>query len=541
MRWNHRLVWLAGVCSVVVGVGFAAVAAPRSQHTSNPNVLTRFFTGTYIEDITYVTRGAFAAHLAMVQGDGLYTIPLNAVGSGALKKLIDFRGLLTAVPRGIAYISRERVHAMLDGQGCDQLVIFDDNGRFVERRQIKHLNGYVPNYCEGLAYIPDTSPDYPGHLLLAVNEPVGVSPLPDNYKQRVEVLRTDGQVVREVFPRQPELARFDTIFGVTFKAPDDILISVNLFDGTGELWTLTFDGLQDATPVTLTQGIVEGLIQVPDGRIIATGVSSDLHAFDASLQPVPGWHRDFQLGQPNGITPNGIAWNPTAETLLVNTSDLVSPFRTIQAFSPAAGTGSASLFLDFTTNQIFGPRGLTYLASDGLLAVANTVAGPAGPPPPQWPLRRIYLFDGAGTLAGKVALQPPGGGAPERPALIEYLPTTNEFAVRTMADATRVQIFSRMGIFVRSFDPRPDDVASVGSFAYFTGADGSGRLLFIMSNDQGAVTDLNGHILMTFNWREALGLIEPHELAYMASGPYAGAFAVTELTPGIVTIFTLPD
>lgn len=26
----------------------------------------------------------------------------------------------------------------------------------------------------------------------------------------------------------------------------------------------------------------------------------------------------------------------------------------------------------------------------------------------------------------------------------------------------------------------------------------------------------------------------------MTSGPYAGAFAVTELTPGIVTIFTLP-
>jgi len=535
MRWNHRLVSLVGVCSVVVGVGLAAVAAPRSPHTQNPNVLTRFFTGTYIEDITYVTRGAFAAHLAMVQGDGLYTIPLNAVGSGALKKLIDFRGLLTAVPRGIAYIEKERVHAMLDGQGCDQLVIFDDNGRFVERRHITHLNGYAPNYCEGLAYIPDTSPVYPGHLLLAVNEPVGVSPLPDNYKQRVEVLRTDGQVVREVFPLS--LTDNDTIFGVTFKAPDDILISVNLFDGTpdgtgtGQLWTLTFDGLQDASPVTLTQGIVEGLVQVPDGRIIATGLSSDLQAFNASLQPVPGWHRDFQLGQPNGITPYGIAWNPTSETLLVNTSDLESPFRTmILAFSPAAGTGSASLFLDLATDQISTSRGLTYLASEGRLAVANTVRLPLG-------RRGIYLFDGAGALREQVRL----GNSLERPALIEHLPTTNEFAVHTMTDATRVQIFTRNGSFVRSFDPRPEDVASVGSFAYFTSADGSGRLLFIMGNDQGAVTDLNGHILKTFNWREALGLIEPHELAYMTSGPYAGAFAVTELTPGIVTIFTLPD
>ena len=57
--------------------------------------------------------------------------------------------------------------------------------------------------------------------------------------------------------------------------------------------------------------------------------------------------------------------------------------------------------------------------------------------------------------------------------------------------------------------------------------------------DSWVLLDLDGNVLSRFNWREKLGLIEPADVNYISSGPYAGSFAVTEYSPGTVTIFSL--
>lgn len=506
--------FLAPIISIAVGVVLAA-APPRKSP-----VITRGFTGTYIEDLEFVERGPFANHLIAVEGDGIYGAPLPAAGRGALRKLVDFRGVLTVLPRGIAYIETERAFVVLDGSACTNLVLFDaGSGRMSGRRTIQHLNGFAPGYCEGLAAIPPSSPQFDGDLLVAAMDTAAST-------ARIEVVRPDGQVVQEIIPPQP--AASNVISGISFQSPDTIVAGVTYNNGApAQLWTLSLAGVEIAPRVTLNQGIIEGIAHAPDGRVFVTGLRADIHAFDLSLQPLPSGDRDYQLGL-GWIAPRGIAWDSSIQRLLVNVApaDGAAQFRSVHALSPSFD--AAPVVFDFSISGTPGaPQSLTYLPGENLVGLANSQALAAR--------RRLYLF-GGGAPAGAVTFGDPA----VRPLKVEYLPATNEFAVRTAVDATKVGIYTRTGAFVRQFDPRPAGVDSVGSFAFFTTAEGAERLLFLMSNDQAVVTDLSGSAISTFNWRTTLGIIEPNDLASFTSGPYAGAFAVTETSPGSVTIFRLP-
>ncbi len=518
---------------VSIAAAFTAVSALATQGVSaapprGPRVLTRAFTGTYIEDITIVSRGPFSNFLVAVEGDGIYGAPLaaptdRAGGQRALRQLVDFQGTLSSLPRGVAYLDSARAFVAAD-VSCKEIDFFDaGSGRLASRRQMQRPVGFAPTYCEGLAAIPASASQFGGDLLLVAMDQA----LSEAY---LEVIRPDGQVVREIVPPAP--ARTALIGGVLFQGTDTIRIGVNYANGSAsELWTLDLAGNETALPLLLNHsfddGILEGIAEARDGRMFVTGVRSEIHVYDDLFRPRPAADRDYQLGL-GFIAPAGIAWNASTGRLLVNVSDGTSVARTVQALSPTLD--AASPVVDFSLSGTPAPqavRGMTYLPTEQLLAVANMNAQ----------ARRVHLFEG-GTPAGDVRF----GTAPyERPLNVEYLPLTNEFAVRTATDATTVKIYTRTGAFVRQFDPRPIGVSSVGDFAYFTTSSGAGRLLFLMSGEQGVVTDLSGNRLETFNWRTTLGLIEPNHVTRITSGPYTGAFAAAESAPGSVTIFTIPE
>src|SRR5690348_13845085 len=82
------------------------------------------------------------------------------------RKVFDLRRLgIHNAPRGIAYLESARFFALSDPTQPTKLFLSDDNGQPRGTRTIHYINGYAPNYLEGLAYIPRTSPKFPDDLL----------------------------------------------------------------------------------------------------------------------------------------------------------------------------------------------------------------------------------------------------------------------------------------------------------------------------------------------------------------------------------------
>ena len=503
----------AWVLALMLVSGLAFVAAQPERRGSPVEVLARGFVGTYIDDITFTGHGPHGNEIVAAMGDGLYGMPVNSRSGASLRKIVDFRTQIARLPSGLTSIEDQQVFAAREGSTCASLLIFNPAGRLVERRAIHRLAGSAPPYCEGLAYIPRTSPVYPGHLLSATMDAHGGP-------SRIEILTTDGQVVHEI--QQIDPADPFSIGGVSFLRPDRILIGVNFRDKYSEIRTIDFSGAEVAPRAIVDHDFIEGLAQVADGRIFATFPPATLHAYDENLQRLPADDRDYQLGF-GLVGAGGITWDPDTNRLLVSVRDGIFGTRTIHAFPDTLD--SATQVVDLRERSIVNPGGLTYLAPEGLTAVANSS--------PLALQRRIYLYAGDAP-AGEVALS-----TGERSAALEYLPRSHEFAVRVLNDPTRVRIFTRHGVLVRLFDPRPPGVDAVGTFAHFEDATGAGRLLFMMSGDRGVVTDLAGTRIAEFNWRTDLGVMSAVDVTYITSGQYAGAFAVTEGQTGSITFFRL--
>lgn len=175
-------------CAVVALVWAASPALVEPKPKGPVEVITRAFLGNYIEDITYINNGPHAKHIAAITGDGVYGIPVQSNSDQSLKKLFDLGEIIQNMgyPRGFTWIESEKVFAFVDGGACRKLFISDHHGKLLETRSIQYLGGFAPVACEGLAYIPPTSPVYPDHLLLAAWEDFAVG------GGRVEVLTRSG-------------------------------------------------------------------------------------------------------------------------------------------------------------------------------------------------------------------------------------------------------------------------------------------------------------------------------------------------------------
>lgn len=502
-------------------------AAPASHAQT---VISRSRIGGYAEDITYASGGTLKDNIVLTDGYEIFAVPVSKKeqGKDPMTRLFDIKGLGVDVnPRGITYVESEDVFVVNDIAQRSTLLLFDAQGQSRGTRKITHLGGYAPEHLEGMGYIPAGSALYPDHLIQVALDTL-------NGPSRIEILKRDGQVVKEIMPNWPAGSETAFMGDVAFLAPNKLLVT--FYDSS--VWTVDFDGNVVAGPqfVPGANGF-EGFVRLGDGRFVGVGYPQRLLFFDGSLNRQPANDRNDIIGL-NLNTPGGIAWNSDTDRHLIvhDTAAITGAPGGFVSSVPVSLDGAAQ-FADLTAAGLTFPRRATYLSAEHLLGVVNN-----GP-------RAIMLINPDGTFNSQVDLSPATigqnlGGA----VAVTHIPTTNEFAVTfngnptpdPAAERRRVRVVSRAGALVRTIDLTCTGTRGVAGLAYFNDpAGGGGRLIILASAGRVLVTDLDGNLIREFNLRVKLGLVSAADIAAITTGPQAGAFSVVDSSGGEMVVFRL--
>ena len=492
--------------------------------------------GGYAEDITYIPSGALKDQLAMLNGSELHAV--NLAKKGALTRICKFdHPEFDQFPTGITYVASENLFVVNNDPHPNKLYFFDQTCAPKGTRTIQYLNSnYRPGHLEGLAYIPTSSPVFPDHLIMVVWDDL-VTRTP-----RLEVIRRDGVVVAEITRPDWPVPFFEGGFGdITFLAPNRLLASAYHPDG---LWVMDFSGNIISGPVPGgNDGTGEGVVQLSDGRVVASSYPQDLLLFDKNLVRQPQDDRHDIIGLNLNVS-RGIAWDSDAGRFLVMHDTITTfPFQGIAGVPTTldAATPIANLAAFPTTRQT------VYLPQENLIAVLRFGGAPD---------RAILLFNLDGTFNSQISLSPMVLGQNfGQPLTLAHLPVTNEFVVGfngipgpdQVLERQRVRVISRTGALVRTIDFSSTGTAGIGGIEYFEDPEGGGgRFLVLGGIGRVFVTDLDGSsrnadglLFGEFNLRVKLGLTTRNDLAAITSGPDAGAFAVVDGSGGEVVIFRL--
>jgi len=498
-------------------------------------VVSRARVGGYAEDITFVTSGRLKDQLVMIDGYELYSV--NLAKKGTLTKICRLdHPEIDQFPNGLAYVESENLLVFNNDPHPNKLYFFDEACALKGIRTIQYLNSsYRPAHIEGLAYIPSSSPVFPDHLMMVAWDDFSLT------AARVIVMRRDGVQVAEIFRSDwPTQFFADGGLGdVAFLAPNRLAVSVYNPDG---LWTMDFSGNILSGPIsTGTTGLGEGVIQLSDGRLVASNYPQSLLLFDKNLVRQPQNDRNDIIGLNLNI-PSGLAWDSDANRLLV-VHDTVIPSSSPGIAGVPTTLDNATPVIDLAAFPF--TRSAVYLPQEDIVATLRFAPG-----------RAILLFNLNGTLNSQISLAPADLGQNfGPPGGLAYLPGSDEFVVAfngTPATAgserQRLRVFSRAGALVRTIDLGATGTGGTIALEYFEDPQGGGgRLLILNSVGRAFITDLNGNsrnpdgfLLGEFNSRVKLGLITRGDVAAITSGPLAGAFAVTDGNGGEVVIFR-PD
>ena len=506
-------------------------------HGNAQTVVSRARLGGYAEDITYVTSGALKDQVVMMNGYELYAVPLAK--KGVLTKVCKIENPeIDQFATGFTYVESEALFAMHNDPHPNKLYFFDQTCANKGTRTIQYLNSsYRPAHLEGMAYIPQSSPVFPDHLMMVAWDDIVTS-------VRILILRRDGVQVADI-TRSDWPIQFSSGGGlgdVTFLAPNCLLVSVF---HTDSLWIMDFNGNILSGPLSTggALGLGEGVVQISDGRLVASSYPQSLLLFDKNLNRQPGNDRHDSIGLGLNL-PNGIAWDSDANRLLVihDTTVTLGPM----------GIAGLATTLDSTTPVIdlsaFAfTRQTVYLPQEDIIGILRF--GPAGND------RAILLFSVNGTLVNQISLSPASLGQNLGvPQGLTYLPDSDEFVVSFNGilanqglERQRLRVFSRAGAMVRTIDLSATGTGGIAGLEYFEDPNGGGgRLLMLSAVGRVFITDLNGNsrnpngsLFGEFNNRVKLGLTTRNDLAAITSGPLAGAFAVVDSSGGEIVIFRL--
>lgn len=447
-------------------------------------VLQRELLGRFIGDLNFVPSGPRAGHIVMLNGLEVHGIPANAKSEKAIRKLFDLRQIASH-PTGIAYVASERLFAIADdAQFPPALLIVDHRGTPQPPRPIQYLGGFMPDWVDGLAYLPPTSAQFPDHLAMVTGK------LTDDFLflSRIQVMRLDGQVVAEI--PVPESA--GTAFGVAFLPPDRLLVTT-VFN---EIWTLDFDGNSVAAPVSTELLAAEGIVRLADGRIV-TSEGAQLRFYDAAFNRLPQDDRD--AGTPTGLVfPLSVAWNSDTHEHLVTAGTEESGFDILsnQVAAAPLSLDARTRVVDLGSSALRRPRA-TYMPDEHLIAVA--LRRRVSTPP------QIALYDTHGTLVELIDISAIGGSG--NPFRIAYIPPTREFVLVEGTQSSRLKILTRSGALAREIDLASIGIDGVSAVAYFNPLHPSGGQFLIFGfTDRAHITDLGGNPISEFDFREELGL-----------------------------------
>jgi hypothetical protein len=499
-------------------------------------VVNRARVGGYAEDITYVTSGPLKDQLVMTNGYELHAVPLSKKAGLTRVCKIDNPEIDQFV-NGFAFVESEGLFVMNNAPHPNKLYFFDQACGSKSIRPIQYLNSnYRPGHIEGMAYIPAASPTFPDHLIMVTWDD------PNGSEIRLIIMRRDGVQVAEISRSDWPSQFFEGALGdVAFLAPNRLLVSLFHPDS---LWTMDFNGNILSGPLPAgADGLGEGVIQISDGRLVASSYPQNLLIFDKNLNRQPQDDRHDTIGMGLNL-PNGLAWDSDMNRFLV-IHDAVVTLGPVSISGLATTLDSSTPVIDLSAFP--NTRQLAYLAQEDLIATLRFNPGPN---------RAILLFNLNGTLNSQISLSPASLGENfGPPTALTYLPATDEFAVGFSGTPTtqalerqKLRIFSRAGTLVRTIDLGATGTGGLIAVEYFQNAEGAGRLMFLSAFGRVFITDLDGNSRNAdgvpfgeFNSRVKLGLITRNDLTAITSGPFAGAFAVTDSSGGEVVIFRLDN
>lgn len=504
---------------------------------SAQTVVSRARIGGYAEDITFVTSGPLKDQVVMTNGYELHSVALGKKGALTRVCKVDHPEIDQFV-NGFTFIESEGLFVMNNDPHPNKLYLFDQACSFKGTRPLQYLNSnYRPAHIEGMAYIPASSPLFPDHLMMVTWDDLNLSTM------RLVIMRRDGVQVAEISRSDWPAQFFEGGIGdVTFLAPNRLLVSLYHPDS---LWVMDFNGAIVSGPLPAAgDGMGEGIVQMSDGRVIATNYPQRLLVFDKNLNRQPQNDRNDLIGL-NLNTPQGIAWDNDANRLLV-THDSILPSLTAGIAGVATTLDTSAPVVDL--NGVF-TRQTIYLPQEDLIGTLR-IGGQNG--------RAILLFNTNGTFNSEISLTTASLGQNfGQPLTLAYLPVTNEFAVGfsgvpgpdQVFERRRLRVISRAGALVRTIDLSATGTAGIGGVEYFEDAlSGAGRLMILGGIGRVFITDLDGNsrnadgfLFGEFNLRVKLGLITRNDLAAITSGPHAGAFAVVDSSGGEIVIFRLDN
>jgi hypothetical protein len=501
-------------------LAFAALAV-LSPGASAQTVLGRARLGNNVEDVTYVTKGALSNHVVTLDGYEVYGLPASGNGNAPFKKLFDLRQLpINIGPRGLAYVESEGLFVLQEPSQPDKLFFVDHKGKLQSTRTIQYLGGFTPVQLEGLAYVPADSPSFADRILMvAWDENPDCN---DGTGTRIEVIDRSGQVEAEIFPDAP--ARCRELGGVAYKKSGRLLVSdynANTID------TLDLAGHVVAPQVGVAGGLaLEGVVQLKDGRVVSCDYSSGrLLYFDSSLGRLAADDRSNHIGFGLSV-PTGVAWDSDANRHLVLHG--LALLRPAVAAVPASLNSASAVIASLSSDGFNFPDRLSYMPDEHRIVIGHRAAP-----------RGVLLYDGAGGFAELVNVPPPPGGTLRG---LEYIPTTQQFAGRVGTNAL-MRIFSRTGAPIRTIDLTPAGIVAVGGTAYFDPTHPTGGRFLVLDGStathRAIVTDFDGLLLSDFSYRDKLNALVAADVAYISTGPQAGAFSLVDSDNSELIVFSL--
>ncbi len=503
----------------------AATATPLVQ------VVDRQILGSHIEDTEFVRTGPLSRQLVAVSGSGVYaaSVDQSAAGPRGFRKLFDLRGLpfITMTPRGVAWIESERRFAFVQTGQLQRLVFTDITGADLGTREIRYANGFAPSHAEGLAYLPNSSRQFPDHLVTVAWEGSPVT------GSRLEIIARTGEVVHEIFPNLGD----GLLSSVAYDVSGRLLIGFERFEPfADELYAIDFNGNVLAGPV-IVGDFLEGIAESPDRRIWLTNFDRAL-GYDHVFTRRPEDDQSFAVGL--GLaSPRGLAWNSNADLHLVNAWDGAhSAFGDVNlkiVSIPQALDRYTTLVEPIfdPVHPLSRPDRLSFLPDEDRFVVASR--GPRF-------IRGLAIYNTDGSWHELLRLRKADGSIDSgQPGLVEYIAPVHRFAVRFMetTELKKVKFYERDGTFAGEIDLAPLGIAFVGSLAYFNPDHPSGGEFLLFANDGRAlIADLQGTVIDEFDYRQ-LGLWSPMDLAAITTGPQAGAFAVVDFDTCELIVFRL--
>ena len=477
------------------------------------SVVQRRRLGNNTEAITTIHAGPLNGYVAIMDGTDVLAFANGGLGDVPVQKLFSVLGLGVNIgPRGIAYINAEQLFVFNDPTQPNTLFLSDNEGEPEGTINVTFTAGFVPDYIEGLVWLPPTVAKFGNHILaVGVNFTTGV---------RIEVIdRNSGQVVAEILPNLGN--RSDSIVGLGFQSPDRLLVGAT--DGT--IWKIDFSGNITAGPVSFPGvGDIEGVAQVDSNHIAAAGYDAGKVMFlDGNLNPLVGQERSYLIGF--GLSQsNGVAWDPDLLRHLVNLPGSVPPSSVEQIVSLPFTLGSARQVVN--TSGVAGSRALSYLPDEHRIALSQNGCAPNCV---------IFLYDNTGNLVEQV---PVGFGL----RAMTYIPTRKQFAGAGPADPTTLLTIARDGTLVNSIDLASIGIDAIFGAAFFNPLHPSGGEFLLLSSPathKAFVIDFTGQLLREFDYKTALQTVTAADVSAITSGPLGGAFSLVSADTSEIVVFLL--